>query len=160
MGVRGESPTTKFWMYFPEGNSPFYRVTCFSNYSPNNVQGKDYYSLMAETSYSEKKKEDKKTIIDRTLKAFLDTKQIPKKDKKNIATKYLIDMEYTYPIPTVNRDKALRAIQPYLMEKNVFSRGRFGAWKYEIGNMDHSFMQGAEAVEKILNGKEETTWSN
>jgi protoporphyrinogen oxidase len=159
MGVKGKSPTSKCWMYFPESNSPCYRVTCFSNYSPNNVPGKDYYSLMAETSYSEEKKEDKKTIIERTIKAFLDTKQIPKGDKKNIAAKYLIDMEYTYPIPTVDRDAALRAIQLYLMKKNVFSRGRFGAWKYEIGNMDHSFMQGAEAVDKILNGKEETTWT-
>jgi protoporphyrinogen oxidase len=157
MGVKAKSPTNKCWMYFPESSSPFYRVTCFSNYSPNNTPGKDYYSLMAETSYSEEKTEDKSTIVDETIKAFLKTKQMPKEDIKNIATKYLIDIDYAYPIPTVNRDLALKAIQPYLMKKDVFSRGRFGAWKYEVGNMDHSFMQGVEVVEKILTGKEETT---
>jgi hypothetical protein len=39
----------------------------------------------------------------------------------------------------------------------VYSRGRFGAWKYEVGNMDHSFMQGVEVVERIFTGKTEIT---
>jgi len=39
----------------------------------------------------------------------------------------------------------------------VHNRGRFGAWKYETGNMDHSFMQGVEVIDRILAGKEEIT---
>lgn len=31
----------------------------------------------------------------------------------------------------------------------------FGAWLHEIGNMDHSVMQGVEAVDRTLLGKEE-----
>jgi hypothetical protein len=41
----------------------------------------------------------------------------------------------------------------------VYSRGRFGAWKYEVGNMDHSFMQGVEVVDRLLNETEEYTLS-
>jgi len=44
-----------------------------------------------------------------------------------------------------------------LSERGILSRGRFGAWKYEVGNMDHSFMQGVEAVDRILRGCTETT---
>jgi hypothetical protein len=35
------------------------------------------------------------------------------------------------------------------------SCGRFGAWRYEIGNMDHSVMMSVEAVNHILTGEKE-----
>ena len=47
---------------------------------------------------------------------------------------------------------------PKLEENGVLSRGRFGGWKYEIGNMDHCFMQGMEAAAKIVAGTSEKTW--
>jgi hypothetical protein len=43
-----------------------------------------------------------------------------------------------------------------MMEKGIYSRGRFGAWRYEIGNMDHSVMMGVEAVNHIMAGEKET----
>src|SRR5687768_16042479 len=40
-------PSTKSWMYYPEDNCPFYRVTYLSNYSPYMTPNKDeYYSLL------------------------------------------------------------------------------------------------------------------
>lgn len=43
------------------------------------------------------------------------------------------------PTPTLGRDEALDEILPTL-EKDfgILSRGRFGSWKYEVGNQDHS----------------------
>jgi len=157
IGLKDDCPSNKCWMYFPENDSPFYRVTYFSNYSPNNVpQG--HYSLMAETAYSEFKKEDKETIIERTIQGMINSKLISEDDKDKIVSKYLRGVDYGYPIPTLGRDASLRKIQSFLMEKGIYSRGRFGAWKYEVGNMDHTFMQGVEVVDKILSGKEEVTW--
>ena len=46
---------------------------------------------------------------------------------------------------------------PALEQFDIYSRGRFGAWKYEVSNQDHSFMQGVEAVERIVNAREELT---
>jgi hypothetical protein len=62
---------------------------------------------------------------------------------------------YSYPIPTLGRDRARGVLQPALLEKGIYSRGRFGAWRYEIGNMDHSVMMGVEAVNNILTGEKE-----
>ena len=61
VGLKGEMPpklAKKCWMYFPEDNCPFYRVTVFSHYSPNNVPEPEtgkYWSLMTETSESTSK---------------------------------------------------------------------------------------------------------
>ena len=40
VGIRGEMPHgTKCWLYFPEDDCPFYRVTVFSNYAKTNCPG-------------------------------------------------------------------------------------------------------------------------
>jgi protoporphyrinogen oxidase len=150
LGIKKRSPSNKCWIYFPEDNCPFYRITYFSNYSPNNVPQGDYYSLMCETAYSKNKPENKDKIIQDTIQGLINAKILSEEDKKHIVSTYLIEAGYAYPVPTLNRDKALNSIQPYLEQNDIYSRGRFGAWKYEIGNMDHCVMQGKEAVDKIL----------
>ena len=66
-------------------------------------------------------------------------------------------VEYGYPTPSLGRDAALDVTLPYLKERDVYSRGRFGAWKYEVANQDHSCMQGVEAVDNMLSGSAEIT---
>jgi protoporphyrinogen oxidase len=160
LGFAGKRVDPKCWMYFPESNSPFYRVTNFSNYSPCNVPNGDtesYFSLMSETTYSDYKSIDKSRIVEETIQGLINSGMITEEESKQIVSRYLIDIPYSYPVPTLGRDKALAVIQTYLESKGVYSRGRFGAWKYEVGNMDHSFMQGVEVVERILSGKDERT---
>jgi len=48
------------------------------------------------------------------------------------------------PIPSLERDAALDAIHPFLESRHVYSRGRFGAWRHEVGDMDHAVTQGVE----------------
>jgi protoporphyrinogen oxidase len=160
IGLAGKRVDPKCWMYFPESNCPFYRVTNFHNYSRFNVPGGDstcYFSLMCETTYSPHKPEDKNTIIESTVQGLINSGLLEEHDRDRIVSSWLIDIPYSYPIPTLARDRALSTIQPYLESCGVYSRGRFGAWKYEVGNMDHSFMQGVEVVERILIGRGETT---
>ena len=160
LGLEEKRNDSKCWMYFPEDNAPFYRVTNFHNYSPCNVPNSDagrYSSLMCETTYSPHKPEDKATIIDRTIQGLICSGMITESHRQLLVSRYLMDIPYSYPVPTIRRDKALSLIQPYLEDKDVYSRGRFGAWKYEVGNMDHSFMQGVEAVERILAAGDEPT---
>ena len=46
---------------------------------------------------------------------------------------------------------------PELEARGVYSRGRFGAWKYEVSNQDHSFMQGVEVVNRLAGTGDEPT---
>ena len=160
IGLKKKLNDTKCWMYFPEKNSPFYRVTHFSNYSPNNVPDGDtnnYCSYMCETAFSKFNPVDKEQIIEETIQGLINSKMITEEHRKLIISTYLIEATKAYPIPTLRRDEALSVIQPFLEKHTIFSRGRFGAWKYEVGNMDHSVMQGVEVIDRILEGKREKT---
>jgi len=119
-----------------------------------------YHILLTETSYSEHKPENKDDIVDRVVQGLINTKLLTNSDIPRIESTYLIDVDYSYPVPTVDRNDALATIQPYLMEQGIYSRGRFGAWEYEIGNMDHSVMQGVELVNHWLLGEPEVTWKD
>ena len=39
----------------------------------------------------------------------------------------------------------LKGLLPALQGKGIYSQGRFGSWRYEVGDQDHSFMLRAEA---------------
>lgn len=151
VGLRGKTPEklkTKCWMYFPENNAPFYRVTVFSNYSPNNVPDRtNNWSLMCEVSESPEKKVDKKMVMEDVIEGLKNTKLISGADE--IVSTWYYFAKYGYPTPCLLRDEALQEITPIFESKNIYSCGRFGAWKYEIGNMDHSFIQGVKCVENI-----------
>jgi protoporphyrinogen oxidase len=160
IGLKGqpsEDLKTKCWMYFPEDDCPFYRVTVFSNYSPNNVPDiNQQYSLMAEVSESSKKPNNHESIVEDVIAGLKNTNLI--KDEDQIISKWHYYAPYGYPTPSLGRDKVLNKVIPELDKLGVYSRGRFGAWQYEVSNQDHTFMQGVEWVDKIINNKEEETF--
>jgi protoporphyrinogen oxidase len=151
IGVKQPTPSKKCWMYFPEDNAPFYRVTYLSNYSPEVVpDASQYYSLLAEVSHSDLKPVDRDTVVDETIQGMINTQLLRERDRADIVDAFLISREYTYPTPSLERDGALKVLHPWLESKDIYSRGRFGAWRYEVGNMDHSVAQGVEWVNRIL----------
>lgn len=142
------------WMYFPEKWIPFYRATVLSNYSPR-IAPEGNWSLMLEVTESRETPLSTEKLIKDCGTAASRAGLIP--SIKAIKSTWHRKIKYAYPIPTRDRDKHLNFIQDYLLKHRVFSRGRFGAWKYEVGNMDHSFMQGVEVANHILYGTPELT---
>ena len=154
LGIERPVDNHRCWMYFPEDNCPFYRTTNFSVYSYNNVPGGDvkrYHSLMCETSFSDVKPRPN-DIVKETLDGAINAGLLADADRARIVDEFSIEVPQAYPIPTLERDAALGVLQPELDKLGILSRGRFGAWRYEIGNMDHSFIQGWQAVDHILDG--------
>jgi len=161
VGLKGEMPpklAKKCWMYFPENDCPFYRVTVFSHYSPNNVPEPEtgkYWSLMTETSESGVKPVNRDTVIEETIQGLLNTGLIHSRDQ--VTHTWMYTAEHGYPTPSLERNNLLKTIEPALKKAGVVSRGRFGAWKYEVSNQDHSFMQGVEWVNHLLLDTPEVT---
>ena len=148
------------WMYFPESSCPFYRVTNLHNYSPHiTPNSRRHSAFMAEVSYSDQNPIDHNGLEESTVNGLIDAGLFAKKKEPDIISRWRMSLEYGYPIPCLERDRILAMIQPYLEERNVYSRGRFGGWKYEVGNMDHSLMQGVEWVERMVLNKGECTYT-
>ncbi|MEM9166156.1 MAG: FAD-dependent oxidoreductase [Planctomycetota bacterium] len=158
VGIRRPCPSTRSWMYFPEGDCPFYRVTYLSNYSPRMTPDPDtHYSLLCETSFSPDKPEDASTILERTIEGLENVGLLQEGERDDIVSTWVRRVEYSYPTPSVGRDAALSVIIPWLESQGIYSRGRFGMWKYEVSNTDHSVMQGVEVIDRLLLGEPEHT---
>jgi protoporphyrinogen oxidase len=159
IGLKRKIETNKCWVYFVDEEIPCYRCTFFSQYSPFNVPNGDverYGSLMCELSYRVGESPDVNLLMEKTISGLIGAGILAESDRQNIVSRYIRDVPYSYPIPTLDRDAALDVIQPILFQRGIYSRGRFGAWKYEVGNMDHSVQMGLEAVNSILLEQEET----
>jgi hypothetical protein len=158
-GIEGQPPEhlkSKCWLYFPEQDCPFYRATVFSNYSPNHVpKVGQQWSLMCEVSESPQKPVDLNKIVEIAEQGLLNTNLITADDL--IVSRWHTRLEYGYPTPFVGRDQLISPLNEEFEKHGIFSRGRFGSWKYEISNQDHSLMLGVECVDKILFGCEEAT---
>lgn len=181
VGIRGTRPERigdKCWLYFPEDNCPFYRATIFSNYSPHNqpdaskklptlqladgskpssseAQEGPYWSIMLEVSESSMKPVDQERMLADCIQGLVNTEMMLPSDE--IVSTYHRRFDHGYPTPSLEREGVLKQLLPKLQAKDIWSRGRFGSWRYEVGNQDHSFMLGAEAVDSIVNGAVELT---
>ena len=165
IGLSGQPPDSlinKSWIYLPDSDSPFYRVTVLSNYADDMVpkNGK-YWSLMCEAAepklISDKGYWEKSSLIEKTINSLVNYCFI---NASNVVSRYHRRLEHGYPVPFLKREIFLKEIQPWLESRHIYSRGRFGGWRYEVGNQDHSFMQGVELADMIMAGIPEETYPN
>ncbi|KIV79536.1 hypothetical protein PV11_07089 [Exophiala sideris] len=181
VGIRGTRPERigdKCWLYFPEDDCPFYRATIFSNYSPYNqpqedvklptlqlangsrrqsmqAKGGPYWSIMLEVSESSMKPVDHDSLLKDCIQGLVNTEMLKPEDE--IVSTYHRRFDHGYPTPSLEREGVLKELLPALEAKDIWSRGRFGSWRYEVGNQDHSFMLGVEAADHLVNGSVELT---
>lgn len=159
IGLEGQPPEwlkTMSWMYFPGSENPYFRVTVFSNYSPHNVpKPHQQWSLLAEISESKLKPVNRETLIRDTLTSLQLDGLLG--DTPQVVSQVMRHVPYGYPVPFLGRDAVVDPVLRSFEQHGIFSRGRFGTWKYEVSNQDHCFMQGIEVVEHIVNGREEQT---
>lgn len=90
---------------------------------------------MLEVSESSYKPVNHDTLLEDCFKGLINTELLGPTDE--IVSTYVRRFDHGYPTPSLERDGALAEILPHLQKKNILSRGRFGAWKYEVGNQDH-----------------------
>ncbi|KAG5481311.1 hypothetical protein LSCM4_07022 [Leishmania orientalis] len=159
IGVKGCPPRemqTACWLYFPGDGIPFYRATIFSRYADTNAP-EGHWSIMLEVSENERYKPVNADTIIEDCVAGLRTATLLRPEDEIVSRWHHMEKK-GYPVPFVCRNELLEEVQPVLRDTyQIYSRGRFGAWRYEVANQDHSWMQGVEAVGHIFHGTDEDT---
>ncbi|EFO21728.2 amine oxidase [Loa loa] len=146
------------WLYFPENTVPFYRVTFLSRYGEMTPDNDKYWSVLCECARDINDNDvTEKEITEKTIECLIRKSII---SREQIVSLFSILLPYGYPIPTINRDEELTRAHRVLEKHEIYSRGRFGGWKYEVANQDHCFMQGKEIIDRILLGEPETVYKN
>ena len=158
IGLRGTLPSDKHWVYCPDPAVPFYRATYFHNFSPSNAPDNAHSCILCDIFHSRYLMRDKDTIVQDTIAGLIAVGLLQPEDTNRIISTYLIDMPAVNPLPTLERDCILDDLHGYLEPLGIHSRGRMGAWLYEVGNMDYCVMMGMQWVDAILQGKRETVW--
>ena len=98
---------------------------------------------------------DNDNMLKDCIKGLLNTEMLRADDQ--VVSTYHRRFDHGYPTPTLEREGVLKDLLPKLLDMDIYSRGRFGSWRYEVGNQDHSFMLGVEAADNIVNGAAELT---
>jgi len=96
---------------------------------------------------------DRKALRDKVIAGLYLSGMLPR--NATIASVWDTRLEYGYPVPYVERNMHVHAADKALRNLGIWSRGRFGSWKYEVGNQDHSCMLGYDAIDSMLFGGNE-----
>lgn len=156
LGVRGTPPeplADKTWLYCPDRTVPWYRATMLSNYDAGNA-GPGRWNVLCEVPLldgSPARGEDALAgVVDSLTRLGL--------DPARIEATFVRRIEMGYPVPTLGRDDVLREVDAALTHRGIYSRGRFGGWRYESSNQDYCYLQGRQAVEAALHGHPEDVY--
>ena len=146
LGFDVKNLTNKHWMYFPQKNTPFYRVGFWHNINKNSAP-KNNSAIYGEFSYLSNKTSNKK-ITNITEKSINKTLEVLKLTNSNINTKKILNLPHAYVIYNFWREKNLTKLLKKLNDLSIYSIGRYGEWKYS--SMQEAVLDGKKCAESIL----------
>ncbi|CAI7580620.1 unnamed protein product [Penicillium palitans] len=148
VGVRGKLPGRIGDKCWPKKEAKLPTKQLANGDKPTSSEPKEgpYWSIMLEVSESQYKPVNHDTLLADSIQGLINTELLRPEDE--IVSTYVRRFDHGYPTPSLERNGALDEILPYLQQKDILSRGRFGSW---------NFMLGVEAVDHIVSGVVELT---
>jgi protoporphyrinogen oxidase len=140
-------PGTDFhWAYVPEAKYPFYRVGCYTHFSPELAPaGKG--SLYVELADRAEPKLD--TLLPEVVAALVEMGVLTGPEHVRFARARRIDCAYV--IFDHDYYEALNVIRPFLADARIISTGRYGGWQY--GSMEDALLEGRAAAAAASEGR-------
>jgi protoporphyrinogen oxidase len=133
-------PATDFhWAYVPEAKYPFYRVGCYTHFSPDLAPpgaGSLYVELASRVE------PELRSVLPEVTAGLMEMGVIDAPSRIRFARVRRIDPAYV--IFDHAYYDALAVITPFLEEQRIVSTGRYGAWTYSA--MEDALLDGRRAV--------------
>jgi protoporphyrinogen oxidase len=147
LGVAREKVSDKHWIYFPEGEYPFYRAGFPMNFSP--ASGRPgCSSLYVEISHRPDAVTPPSELI-KQVRAGLERAGIFRPSDE-IVVADVKDIRYAYVLFDKHRARALPAVLAELGSRGIHSIGRYGRWEHT--SMEDAIAQGRQLAEQLRAG--------
>ncbi len=142
IGVDREAISDKHWLYFPENEYIFNRISFPMNLSPETTpRGKS--SVVVEVTYRGAKPDPEETK-ERVREGLIRAEILREGDELEAFD--ALDFKYAYVVYDLQHRGNVNLIQTYLNTIGLSSMGRFGEWEYL--NMDKAILSGKRAAEE------------
>lgn len=150
-GLKDRSRVRRHWVYYPEENYPFNRVSYPGNFSRFTVpQG--CYSVLAEVTF---KKGEERDLDDLAYEVEYKLREVGAIGREaKIVAKFVKFMKYAYVIHDLKFERRISIVRGYLDEIGVITAGRYGEWGYL--NMDKAMLSGEKAARRLLSSPPQT----
>jgi protoporphyrinogen oxidase len=139
VALERQSRTDFHWTYVPEAKYPFYRVGCYSHFSPDVVPpgaGSLYVEL------ADRQEPSLAELMPRVTAALTEMGII--EGPRHVRFARLRRIDCAYVIFDHAYYDALAVIRPFLAEARILSTGRYGGWQY--GAMEDALREGGAAA--------------
>jgi protoporphyrinogen oxidase len=143
IGVKRPDVIDKHWLYFPEEEFIFNRMSFPMNFSEHTTpRGRS--SILVEVTHR-KPSLDLEGIRDRVIEDLIKTSIITERDEIEVCDTSAF--KYAYVIYDLDHEKNVGVIHDYLNRSNIIPIGRFGEWEYL--NMDKAILSGKNAALRV-----------
>ncbi|MFA6263206.1 MAG: FAD-dependent oxidoreductase [Candidatus Babeliales bacterium] len=155
LGFATQLPHQGHWVYFPERHYPWHRLGFWHSICPQLAPPQNS-SIYAEFSYLPKqisphRLNDK---INQTTAKILDFLGV---SEHHIAVKNILQLDHAYVIYDTWREHNIHKILDSLRAMDIYSIGRYGAWKYS--SMQEAVIEGNQTAEALCK-KEKVQWKH
>ncbi len=144
IGVNRANVSHAHWIYFPEQEFVFHRISFPMNFSSSMVP-EGASSVIAEISASDSKEVSEHGLVQRVIDDLI-LAGILEKDDEILVTD-LARLDPAYVIYCHSHNKNVSLIHQFLRDREIHPCGRFGMWEYY--NMDHAILSGRSAADRV-----------
>ena len=149
LGFSKKHDNPMHWIYFPEKKDAFYRLGFWNNISASSVPG-GKSAVYIELSGLNKKNSLSGAMMRNAEKAITETLSYLGLDEHDVSIRKDLFLPHAYVIYDQWRQRTIDLLLKTLTDMDIYSVGRYGAWKY--ASMQESVLDGQVVANNLMSG--------